>query len=240
MNRPEKLNAYNAKMVAELLALLADLASRKAIRALVFTGAGRAFSSGADIGPDGLGEGGFVADHYPRGGNLEDQLESAEIPTIAAINGLCVGGGLELAIACDFRIASAEARFGFPEVTWGMVPGAGCSRLVKLLGPAWAKRLVMVGDFISAQEALAIGLVHQVVEPAQLEDKTQEFIQRLLRGAPRALSLAKQLINDVVNVPLPVARKLEQLGASLMRNTEEQREGIAAFREKRVPAWTER
>jgi len=97
MNRPEQLNACNAKMVAEVLALLAQLASRKDTRALVLTGAGRAFSSGADIGLDGLDEGGVVADHDPRGGDREDQLESAAMPTIAALNGLCVGGGLELA-----------------------------------------------------------------------------------------------------------------------------------------------
>ena len=168
--------------------------------------------------------------------NLFDELEAIEIPVIAAINGVAAGGGLELALSCDFRIAAESAKLGFPETNVGLIPGSGgCSRLVKLVGIAKAKRLVMTGEMIPAQRALAMGLVEEVVPADQLMPRSLELARQLAGKAPLALGLAKIVLNACVNVDPDTGRNLERLGQSILKKTEDHLEGAKAFVEKRRP-----
>jgi len=153
---------------------------------------------------------------------------------IAAINGVAAGGGLELALSCDFRIASETAKLGFPENNVGLIPGSGgCSRLVKLVGIARAKRLVMSGEMIEARRALEMGLVEEVLPAEELLPKTMAFARQLAEKAPLALGLAKLVLNACANVDPGTGRHLERLGQSILKRTEDHEEGAKAFVEKR-------
>jgi enoyl-CoA hydratase/carnithine racemase len=165
-----------------------------------------------------------------------NDLESLEKPLIAAINGTCVGGGLELALACDLRIAARSARFGLPENNLGLIPGiGGCSRLVKLVGFGRAKELVLTGEIVTADEAQRYGLVGRVVEDAELVGEARALASRLAAKAPQALGLAKRVIQSCVSADLHTARTLESFGQSILIKTADHREGVKAFREKRRP-----
>ncbi len=237
LNRPAVLNAWNAKMREELRHAVHALGEDDSLRLLVITGAGRAFCAGEDVrGMQGLAELG------PRGfrrvaraiHNVFDEIEAMEVPVIAALNGVAAGGGLELALSCDFRIAAAGAKLGFPENNVGLIPGSGgCSRLVKLVGLARAKRLVMTGEMITAERALELGLVDEVVPADTLARRTSEFARELAAKAPLALGLAKIVLNNCLNVDLETGRNLERLGQSILKNTEDHLEGARAFIEKR-------
>ncbi|MEK7862945.1 MAG: enoyl-CoA hydratase/isomerase family protein, partial [Chloroflexota bacterium] len=199
LNRPASFNSWNAKMREELRDAVRGLAGDDSLRAAVITGEGRAFSAGEDVrGMQGLadiGTRGFrrVAREIH---NVFDELESIELPVIAAINGVAAGGGLELALSCDFRFAADTAKLGFPENKVGLIPGSGgCSRLVKLIGLAKAKRLVMSGEMVPARRALEIGLVEEVFAPDRLMPRTLEFARQLASKAPLALGLAKLVLN---------------------------------------------
>ena len=155
---------------------------------------------------------------------------------MAAINGPCTGAGLQITLSCDIRIASEEAKFGFRENLIGLIPGAGgCSRLVKLIGYGKAKELIFTGDMISANEAQKIGLINRVVPHNQLLEQTQKLATHLLTRAPIALGLAKRILWNCVNVDMATGRALETLAQSILINTEDHKEGIKAFREKRSP-----
>lgn len=239
LDRPDALNAWNQKMRDEMRDAVRDLAADDALRVLVITGEGRAFSAGEDVrGMQGLAEAGTrgfrrVARNIH---NVFDELEAVEIPVIAAINGVAAGGGLELALSCDFRLAAESAKLGFPETNVGLIPGSGgCSRLVKLVGIAKAKRLVMTGEMIPARRALAMGLVEEVVPADQLMPRTMELARQLAGKAPLALGLAKIVLNACANVDLETGRNLERLGQSVLKKTEDHLEGAKAFVEKRRP-----
>jgi len=237
INRPEKNNAISMEMRADFRALSDELYANDAIRVVVFTGTGKTFCVGADVST-------FETDwNTPvfRANtrlltNFFNDLEALEKPLIAAINGTCVGGGLELALACDLRIAARSARFGLPENNLGLIPGiGGCSRLVKLVGFGRAKELVLTGEIIDADEALRFGLVTRVVEDAALASEARGLAARLAAKAPQALGLAKRVIQSSVSADLHTARTLESFGQSILIKTRDHREGVNAFREKRRP-----
>jgi enoyl-CoA hydratase len=237
LNRPDTLNSWNQKMRDELREAVRELVGDDVLRVLVITGTGRAFSAGEDVrGMKGL------ADIGTRGfrrvardiHNVFDEIEAIEVPVIAAINGVAAGGGLELALSCDFRLASEAAKLGFPENNVGLIPGSGgCSRLVKLVGIARAKRLVMTAEMVPARRALELGLVEEVLPPEALLPKAMEFARQLAAKAPLALGLAKLVLNACANVDPDTGRHLERLGQSVLKKTEDHEEGARAFVEKR-------
>jgi enoyl-CoA hydratase len=239
LNRPAALNAWHQQMRAELRDAVRALVEEDDLRVLVITGAGRAFSAGEDVrGMQGLADLGTRGFRRVARGihNVFDELEAIEVPVIAAINGVAAGGGLELALSCDFRLAASGARLGFPENNVGLIPGSGgCSRLVKLIGLAQAKRLVMTGEMISAERALELGLVEEVLAPDRLMDRARELAEQLAGKAPLALGLAKVVLNACVNVDPDTGRDLERLGQSILKKTEDHLEGAQAFVEKRKP-----
>lgn len=239
LNRPDTLNSWNQKMRGEMRDAVRDLVADDSLRVLVITGEGRAFSAGEDVrGMQGLAEVGTRS--FRRAvrniHNVFDELEAIEVPVIAAINGVAAGGGLELALSCDFRIAAESAKLGFPESNVGLIPGSGgCSRLVKLVGIAKAKRLVMTGEMISAPRALAMGLIEEAVPADQLMPRAMELAKQLASKAPLALGLAKLVLNACVNVDPDTGRNIERLGQSILKKTEDHLEGAKAFVEKRRP-----
>lgn len=241
LGRPETLNAWNQKMRDEMRNAVAELVADDALRVLIVTGEGRAFSAGEDVrGMKGLAELGtrgfrrVARDIH----NVFDELEAMEVPVIAAINGVAAGGGLELALSCDFRLAADSAKLGFPENNVGLIPGSGgCSRLVRLIGLARAKKLVMTGEMIPAARALELGLVDEMHPAGELMPKARELAGRLAARAPLALGLAKLVLNACANVDPDTGRHLERLGQSVLKKTEDHEEGARAFAEKRKPVF---
>ena len=243
MNRPEKLNAFNGTMLQEMSRVLDEVYERADIRVLVFTGAGRAFSPGADFEWFDMAKFAPLMRVTPRRvtHRFFDELEFLEKPVIAAINGTCAGGGLELALSCDLRIAADSARFGLPEVNAGIMPGSGgCCRLIEVVGVGRAKELAMTGELISAQKAEAINLVNAVVPARELMGKVREVAAGLIKKAPLAVGMVKHIINTARGVDPTTGRILERLGGSVLVNTEDAKEGVRAFKEKRPPRWTGR
>ena len=237
LDRPERLNAWNMEMRQEMRAAVTEMVEDNDLRVAIITGSGRAFAAGEDVRDMGdltaLGPRGFRR-HVRLFHNVLDDIEQMEVPVIAAINGVAAGGGLELALSCDFRFAASSARMGLPENNVGLIPGSGgISRLVKLVGPSTAKRLVMTGEIIAAERALAFGLVDEVYDDDELMPKALEFAQLLAAKAPLALGTAKLVINQCVNVDLETGRNLERLAQSVLKLTEDHAEGARAFVEKR-------
>ena len=239
LNRPDKLNAMNEAMRADFKRLRDELVDNKDIKVVVFTGAGRAFSAGGDI--DFLDQDWLSQDFRAETQEFTtffDALESLEKPVLAAVNGACTGAGLQITLSCDLRIASEDAKFGFRENLIGLIPGAGgCSRLVKLIGYGKAKELIFTGEMVSAQTAREIGLVNRVVPHKELMAETQIVAQHLLTRAPVALGLVKRVLWNCVNVDMATGRTLESLAQSILIKTEDHKEGIKAFREKRAPVF---
>jgi len=243
MNRPEKLNAFNGTMIDEMSRALDEVYQRADIRALIVTGAGRAFSPGADFGWFKMEEFAPVMRVQPRRvtHRFFDELEYLEKPVIAAINGTCAGGGLELALSCDLRIAADSARFGLPEVNAGIIPGSGgCCRLIEVVGLGRAKELAMLGELVTAQKAEAINLVNWVVPASELMTKAREIAQTLKRKAPLAVGMVKHVMNSSRGQDPTTGRILERLGSSVLVTSEDAREGVRAFHDKRPPRWTGR
>lgn len=244
LNRPDTLNAWHQQMRDELRAAVAQLVGDDQLRVLVITGTGRAFSAGEDVrGMKSLAEIGtrgfrrVVRDIH----NVFDEIEAMEVPVIAAINGVAAGGGLELALSCDFRFAAQTAKMGFPENNVALIPGSGgCSRLVKQVGLSNAKRLVMTGDMVPADRALQYGLVDEVVAAEQLMEHALAFARRLAAKAPQSLGIAKLVLNNCAKVDPDTARNFERLGQSILKKTEDHVEGARAFVEKRPPQFTGR
>jgi enoyl-CoA hydratase/carnithine racemase len=237
INRPEKNNAISMEMRADFRTLSDELYANEAVRVVVFTGTGKTFSVGADVSTFEMDWNTPVFRANTRLlTSFFNDLEALEKPLIAAINGTCVGGGLELALACDLRIAARSARFGLPENNLGLIPGiGGCSRLVKLVGFGRAKELVLTGEIVGADEALRFGLVNRVVDDDALASEAGALAARLAGKAPQALGLAKRVIQSCVSADLYTARTLESFGQSILIKTADHREGVRAFREKRRP-----
>ncbi len=235
LNRPKALNALNSTLLNEMGALLDDIAKNEQIKVVVITGAGeKAFAAGADIAEmqslsamDGRA---FSAN----GMKHISKLETIPQPTIAAVNGFALGGGCEVVMACDIRIASTKAKFGQPEVNLGVTPGfGGTQRLPRLVGPAIAKELLFTGDVIGAERAYQIGLVNQVVEPEELMNKALEMAKKIAAKGQLAVKMCKQGVNEGMNMDLSRGLQYETELFGLSFSTEDQKEGMAAFLEKR-------
>ena len=207
------------------------------VRVIVITGAGRAFCAGRDIDglhyENNLSTAGYRA--YVRANHeLFDDMEATEKPIIAAVNGICAGGGVELAIACDFRIASTSAEFLLPENQLGVIPASGaCSRMIQMIGIGRLKEMVMAVRPFNAEKALRVGLVTDVVEPEHLITSAIQMAEDLTKLAPQALGMGKHIINMCQNVDTETGRQLERLGQSVLIRTADNKEGMAAFSEKR-------
>lgn len=240
VNRPDKLNALNRKVLGELLTLVGELSAPppdSRVRALVLTGAGdRAFVAGADIAEmSGLGPAEAHAFSL-LGHELGRRLEEAPFAVIAAVNGFALGGGCELALCADFIYASERAKFGQPEIGLGLIPGfGGTQRLARRVGLARAKELVLGGAPIDAAEALRIGLVNRVLAPDELMAKTLETAAAIAQKPPLALAAAKRVMARGTEIELGAANELEAAAFANLFSTADAREGLSAFVEKRAP-----
>ncbi len=237
MNRPHRLNTISPEMVRELSKVFEKLEDDKETRCVILTGAGdRAFSAGADVTAfTGLTPSTAV-DASLRGHNVTSQIERLSKPVIAAINGYAFGGGLELALACDFRIASENAELGQTEINLGLIPGwGGTQRLGRLVGFGRAKEMIMTGERLKAEEALRIGLVNKVVSPGKLSQEAGSMAKKLADGPPIALKLAKYMLNFGTQAPLDAALKMESEAFGIVLSTKDVVEGVSAFVSKRKP-----
>lgn len=236
VNRADKLNALNSTVLRELSAAFDELAADEGVRAIVMTGAGqKAFIAGADISElNALADSIHGATHARLGQALAFKIERLPKPVIMAINGFALGGGCELAMAGDIRIAAEQAQLGQPEINLGIIPGfGGTQRLPRLVGRGMAKLLIMEGGRISAQEALRIGLVDKVVPLTLLHEESRLLAITLAQKPPVALAMAKAAINEGVEVDLDRGCSIEADKFGLLFNTEDRAEGTKAFLEKR-------
>ncbi|NQT80635.1 MAG: enoyl-CoA hydratase/isomerase family protein [Candidatus Aminicenantes bacterium] len=235
INRPDKLNAISNELTSELSKLLDDIEKDEELRVLIITGKGdKAFVAGADIKE--------LVDRDARQGRKVSQerqeifshIENLQIPVIAAVNGYALGGGLELALACSIRICSDKAQFGAPEVKLGIIPGdGGTQRLPRLIGLGRAMELILTGDFIDAQEAFRIGLVNKVFPLEELMEKAMELAQKIASRPPLAVRYAKEAVNRSQEGDTASGFALESYLHALSCTTEDKKEGVSAFLEKR-------
>jgi enoyl-CoA hydratase len=241
IDRPEKRNALNGQVRAELIGALDRLRDDDAVRVLVVTGAGeKAFVAGADIGE--------FAERTPleqratmTGRRVFDEIAAYPKPVIAMINGFCLGGGCELALACDVRVAADTAKLGQPEINLGIIPGGGgTQRLPRVVGTGQAMRLVLSGELIDAAEALRIGLVDVVHPAAELREKTLDFARGMAARSPVALRMAKSAVRAAAEMPLSAGLAYETELFVTCFASDDKREGVAAFLEKRPAAFTGR
>ncbi len=239
VDRPKALNALNTATLEQLEEALAAVAQKRELRGLIVTGAGeKAFVAGADIAEmmnlnleQSLA---FAA----RGHRVFDALERLHCPTLAAVNGFALGGGCELALACDLIYASETAKFGLPEVSLGIIPGfGGTQRLTRLVGRARAKELIFTGDMVDAPRAKAIGLALDVVPATQLLAHCQAVLGRIAQKGPLAVARAKRVIAQGADLPLPAANQLEREAFADLFQSADRREGMTAFLEKRPAAF---
>ena len=234
MNRPEALNALNAQVLSDLSAVLEEVANDDSILVAVVTGAGRSFVAGADIGQMSTMTP-AEAKKFGMFGNLVFmRLENLVKPTIAAVNGFALGGGCELAMACDIRIASEKAKFGQPEVGLGITPGfGGTQRMARLVGMGKAKELIYTARNIKAPEALAIGLVQAVYPAAELMAEAEKMAARIAGNAPIAVRASKKAINDGMQVDIEAGEVIEEKLFGSCFETQDQQNAMSAFVEKR-------
>ena len=239
LNRPDEKNSIDETMREDFAALGPRLCDDRSIRAVVFTGAGDAFSAGGSVA------------HFEREWNTAefraksrrlssffDEIEAMEKPVIAAINGVATGAGLQLAMACDLRIAAESATLGFREHRLGLIPGhGGATRLVKLVGLSRAKGLYFARDLVTAAQAERIGLVHEVVPAGEVLPHAARIAKDLAARAPHATGLAKQLLNAAGDLDTARGIQLESYAQSVALGTRDHREGVRAFREKRPPTF---
>ncbi len=239
--REDRLNALDAQTFRDLLTTLHAIENDPEIAILIVTGSGRAFVAGADIN-------GYIDRtvleyvEFQRLGRLVyDRIERLRQPVIAAVNGYALGGGFELVLVADLVVAAELATFGLPEAKLGLLPGGGgTQRLPRLVGRNKAKELLMTADFITADEAKALGIVNRVVPAAELMSATHALADRILQRAPLAVSMAKQLVNDGLQASLPAAITQEMGMTATLYDSADAKEGIAAFIEKRPPRFTGR
>lgn len=233
IDRPGALNALNGELLLELATAFEGLEGDLGVRALIVTGAGRAFVAGADVTELAPLDDPFAGRETSLGGqDVMNTLAALPFPTIAAINGFALGGGLELALACDLRVASREAKLGLPEVGLGLIPGyGGTQRLPRLIGHGRALDLILTGRHVPAEEALQLGLVNRVVDDAL--DGALALARQTLRNAPIALGLAKEAMVRGLDVTLPQGLEIEADLFGMVVTTADMKEGTAAFLEKR-------
>jgi enoyl-CoA hydratase len=235
INRPDKLNAISNELTAELQSLLSELEKDEELKVLILTGAGdKAFVAGADIKEliDRNARIGRRVSHERQ--EVFSRIENLPVPVIAAVNGYALGGGLEIALACNIRICSEKAQFGAPEVKLGIIPGdGGTQRLPRLVGLGRAMEMILTGDFIDAQEAYRIGLVNKVFPHEELMDKAMDLAQKIASRPPLAVKYAKEAVNRSQEGDAASGFALESYLHALTCTTEDKKEGVAAFLEKR-------
>jgi len=239
ISRPKAMNALNTRFFNEMDQLVAEISNNKEVKVMVITGDGKAFVAGADIAEMVNKNGEEGAAFSQLGQNTFSSLGKMDIPVIAAINGFALGGGLELAMGCDFRFASTKAKFGQPEVSLGLIPGyAGTQRLPRLTGMGDALYLLMTADMIGADEALRIGLVQKVFEPELLMEETLKVAKTIISKGSDSIKKVKQVVRQGMEMSFTDGEKLEanQFG-TLFGEGNQGKEGMTAFLEKRKPQW---
>jgi enoyl-CoA hydratase len=239
VNRPEKLNALNAALIEELDAALSRAESDPSVRGLILTGAGeKAFVAGADIGELAIGDSAAARELSLHGQQVFRRLEKMGKPSVAAINGYALGGGLELALACTVRLASPNAKLGLPEIKLGIMPGyGGTQRLPRLVGPARAFELLLTGDPIDAAEAERIGLVNRVVPAGELAGAARQLLLRMLANAPLGIAAILMTAGAALGMDLDSALEVEATTFAALAATDDAAEGTRAFLERRKPVF---
>jgi len=237
ISRPQALNALNSRFFQEMDSLIAEVGARDDIKVLIITGEGKAFAAGADIAEMAGKTQDQAAQFSKVGQRTFRSLELLAKPVIAAVNGFALGGGCELALACDFRIAGIKAKFGQPEVNLGVIPGYGATqRLPRLIGLGNALFLLLTGEMIGAEEALRLGLVQKIAEPDELMSAALGLAKTIASKGPRAVKLVKQVTRQGILMDFEAGCALESgMFGSLFEN--EGAEGMRAFLEKRAPRW---
>ena len=237
LNRPKVLNALNGALMTELGDAVEEMDQNTAVRCIVIHGSERAFSAGADIDqmktatPLVMIENSWINRNF-------DRLRKVTKPIVAAVSGYCLGGGCELAMACDIILASESAQFGQPEISIGIIPGAGgTQRLPRAIGKSRAMELMLTGKFISAREAEARGLVSRVVPVELYLEEAKSLAREIASRPPVAVRFAKEAINKVYELPLTEGLDYESRLFHILFSTDDQKEGMAAFVEKRKPEW---
>lgn len=239
IDRPKALNAFNSKTLQELELALRFLAHNSQLRALLVTGAGeKAFVAGADIAEMAAFTPAQAREFAGMGHRVFHYMESLNIPTIAAVNGYALGGGCEFALCCDLIYASEKAKFGLPEVGLGVIPGfGGTQRLTRAVGRYRAKEMIFTGDPIDATKAKEIGIALDVLPPDKLIAHCKEVAAKMAKKGPLAIANAKRVIEFGADSDLRSANELERQGFAMLFGSEDQREGMKAFLEKRPPAF---
>lgn len=239
INRPKALNALNKETIPEFLSRLKDAEKDEKVKVIVITGAGeKAFCAGLDLKPMRDITVTEAVETSRVGQDLTLEIEELEKPVIAAINGYALGGGLELSMACDIRIASEKARIGQTEVNVGLIPGwGGTQRLPRLVGKGIAKELIFTGKMIDAKTAERIGLVNMVVPPERLKSAVEELAKEIMSKPPIAIKLAKELVNNSIETNQRTGLIHEAEAFGILSSTEDYREGVSAFIEKRKPEY---
>jgi len=236
INRPDKLNALNIATRKELAEALDELRNDEEVRVVVITGAGeKAFVAGADIN-EFAGRTAIQQRAVMKARSVLTAAEDFPKPLIAMINGFCLGGGCELALSCDLRIASDRAKFGQPEINLGIIPGGGgTQRMARLIGEGKTMQIVLTGEMIDAQEAYRLGLVNEIHPAAELETKTMEMANRIAEKSPVALAMAKTAVKNAARMNLREGLDQEIDLFALCFSSEDKEEGVRAFLEKRKP-----
>lgn len=234
LNRPRQLNSLNTKMIREILLAMEDFDRNDAVRVIVLTGKGRAFSAGADI--DEMTDANPISLELLNQFTDWDRIAQVKKPIIGAVKGFVFGGGFELALCCDLLISSTDTEFSFPEVGLGVMPGAGgTQRLTKLVGRTKALEWLWSGERISAEVALAHGIINRIVAPELLMEETMKFAERLSKQPPLSVRLIKDSVNKAVDSSLYEGMQYERKNFYLLFATQDQKEGMNAFIEKRKP-----
>jgi enoyl-CoA hydratase len=239
INRPKALNALNMETLEDIQAGIQEVSNHPEWKVLIVTGAGeKAFVAGADIA-EMRGMNSIEALHFSKMGHLTlKMIQDLDRPVIAAVNGYALGGGTEIALACDFIYASENAKFGLPEATLGIFPGfGGTQRLPRLIGKGNAKELIFTGKMISAEEAFQMGIVNRVFPQASLIVETKKVATQIAGNGPVGVRLAKMVVETGFNMDLTEACSLESYAFSIGFSTEDQKEGMTAFIEKRKPVY---
>lgn len=234
LNRPEAMNAFNLDMLTELSAVFDEIAGDDSIRAVILKGSDKIFSAGADI-RDFVDYGPLEVRHYIEQAHfMGAKLARLPKPTIASMAGLALGGGCEISLSCDLRVAADNCKFGFPEINLGIFPaGGGTQRLARIVGHARARELILTGDIIDSQRAEQIGLVSKVVPADQLEEATQKMARKLSRKPPLAVPMIKDLLELSEHLDANVGNMMEREKFSLLFASEDKTEGMNAFLEGR-------
>ena len=239
IDRPKQMNALNAHLLGEMMQALDKAAKDQLVRVVVIQGTKKFFCAGADISEVVKMTGaykGFI--FLQKAGEVFKKLESLPKPVVAAVQGLALGGGCELALACDLRLASESARFGVPEVAIGAFPaGGGTSRLPRIIGPTRAKEMVFFGEPVSGREALEMGLVNRVFADDTFGEEVLAYARKLAQKAPVAIRLAKQSMDSGYSLDNHSSRDIEALLGAMAMGTEDGKEGMRAFAEKRKPVF---